>query len=75
MAASRRKRNVKDRIKNCSEVFELEPIMHFEEFTFEQSTKMLSDAGFNLSAEEVAELMLFLNTIAKVTLKEIFSTK
>ncbi len=73
MAAKKRKKS-EDKW-NRSDNFDLEPIMHFEELSFEQCIKMLADSGFDLSEEEAVELILFLNTIAKVTLKEVLSSK
>lgn len=75
MAAYKRKKSLKNHKGNCTEKFELEPIMKFEELTFEQSEKMLIDSGFDLTTEEVTELMQFLNIIVKITLKEVFSAK
>ncbi|WP_263602745.1 hypothetical protein [Chryseobacterium sp. PET-29] len=75
MAANKRKKSLKNHTRNCTETFELEPIMKFEELTLEQSEKMLIDSGFDLTAEEVTELMQLLNIIAKITLKEVFSAK
>lgn len=75
MAAKKRKKYLKNQEGNCTEKFELEPIMKFEELTFEQSQKILVDCGFNLTAEEISELMQFLSIIAKITLKEVFSAK
>lgn len=75
MAANKRKKSLKNHTRKCTEKFELEPIMKFEELPLEQSEKILIDSGFDLTAEEVTELMRFLNIIAKITLKEVFSAK
>ncbi|MCS4300942.1 hypothetical protein M2372_000373 [Chryseobacterium sp. BIGb0232] len=62
----------KDQKRKYSENFDLESIVKFEEFPLEQSAKILTDYGLNLTSREVEDLMQFLNTLAKITLKEVF---
>lgn len=55
---------------DSSSNFELESNMTFQEMKLDVAIKMLKDSGIIVSEDEAAEILSFLNTIAKITIKE-----
>ncbi|MFP3599509.1 hypothetical protein [Chryseobacterium sp. SIMBA_029] len=45
-------------------------ITHVQKLPFEKSKKILSDAGFSLSDEEIKEISELIHKIAELTIKE-----
>lgn len=58
-----------------SNKFELEPIMKFQELPLEKAMKMLQESGIFVSEEEASNILLFIHTIAKITIKEFLTSK
>lgn len=70
----RRKRKQKDfQLRDLKE-FELEPIMKFNEMPIAEAQKILKKSNFNMSEEEIADILTLLHTLVKMTLKEFISS-
>jgi len=67
----------KNKLNNAvsSSKFELEPIMKFKEMSLDQIMKVLNDSKIIISEQEASEILVFLHTIVKITLKEFLSPK
>lgn len=71
---SNRKR-MKDSNSKGSNLFELEPIMKFQEIPLDKAMKMLNDSDIIVSEQEASDILLFLHTLVKITIKEFLSPK
>ena len=47
-------------------------MMNFQEMKLDVAIKILKDSGLLVSEEEAFEILSFVNTIAKITIKELF---
>ncbi|SDR00921.1 hypothetical protein SAMN05421664_3094 [Chryseobacterium soldanellicola] len=67
----------KNKLNNTlsSNTFDLEPIMKFKEMSLDQAMKILNDSKITISEQEASEILVFLHTIVKITLKEFLSPK
>lgn len=70
----RRKRKQKDSQLRDLKEFELEPIMKFNEMPIAEAQKILKKSNFNMSEEEIADILTLLHTLVKMTLKEFISS-
>lgn len=59
--------------KESSNKFELEPIMKFQEISLDQALRILNESKITVSEDEASEILIFLHTIVKITLKEFLS--
>lgn len=73
MAKRKEAKELKNQVGSDSKKIELEPLMKFKEMPFDKATEMLKKAGFEVTEEETVEIMEFLHTLAKLTIKEFFS--
>jgi hypothetical protein len=55
--------------------FELEPLMKFNEMQSAEAQKILKKSNIDMSEEEVADILVLLHTVVKITLKELFSAE
>lgn len=55
---------------DSSNKFEPRSIMQFQEMKLEVALKILKNSGINVSEDEASEILAFLNSIAKITIKE-----
>lgn len=65
----------KDSNIESSNKFELEPIMKFQEIPLDKVIKMLNEFKITVSEEEASEILVFLHTWVKITIKEFLSSK
>ena len=65
----------KDSNIESSNKFELEPIMKFQEIPLDKAIKMLNEFKITVSEEEASEILVFLHTWVKITIKEFLSPK
>ncbi|STC94764.1 hypothetical protein [Chryseobacterium carnipullorum] len=59
--------------QESSNRFELEPIMKFQEISLDQALRILNESKITVSEEEASEILIFLHTIVKITVKEFLS--
>ncbi|UMQ43043.1 hypothetical protein MKS83_04970 [Chryseobacterium sp. Y16C] len=52
---------------------DLDHFIVLDELPVEQYSKMLKEAGLDVDEDEAAKIMTFLNQLARMTIKEIFS--
>ncbi|KQR91449.1 hypothetical protein ASG01_13830 [Chryseobacterium sp. Leaf180] len=55
--------------------FELEPLMKFNEMQSAEAQKILKKSNIDMSEEEVADILVLLHMVVKITLKELFSAE
>ncbi len=70
-----KKKNTIDKKRSGSTVsqMDLDQFIIVNELPLELYSKMLGEAGINVDEEETIKILEFLNLLAKITIKEIFS--
>lgn len=69
----RNKRKQNDSKGRDLKQFEFEPIMKFKEMPVAEADKILKMSNINMSEEEIEDILSFLHTLVKMTLKELIS--
>ncbi|MDR6546448.1 hypothetical protein J2810_002507 [Chryseobacterium rhizosphaerae] len=74
MATKKSNRSSYSRNGSNSKDIGLDHLMKLDELPIDQSMIMLKEAGIDVDEEEAIKIMEFLHLLARITIKEIFST-